>query len=53
MKDKDFLQWIHDRLEHVHEEERNMDYMFKLRSIIQSYDPDKVTPDNPPLDTES
>lgn len=53
MKDKDFLQWIHDRLEHVHEEERDMDYMCKLRSIIHNYDPDKVTPNNPQLGTES
>jgi hypothetical protein len=37
MSDKDFLQWILSRLEHVHGENPNYDYMQKLRAIINSY----------------
>jgi|WetSurMetagenome_2_1015567.scaffolds.fasta_scaffold998242_2 hypothetical protein len=32
--DKEFLQWIHDRLEFVHNENHNYDYMIRLRKII-------------------
>lgn len=34
MTDREFLTWIHERLEYVHEENPNMDYMWKLRSVI-------------------
>lgn len=34
MKDRDFLIWIHERLEHVHNENRFVDYMHKLRAVI-------------------
>ena len=44
MKDRDFLMWIHERLEHVHKEDPCIDYMRKLRSIIELYDPHKVSP---------
>ena len=44
MKDKVFLQWIHDRLTDVHKENENLDYMHKLRAVIDSIDPDKDTP---------
>ncbi len=44
MKDKRFLQGIHDRLEKVHGEKREMDYMHKLRAIINAYPKDKETP---------
>jgi hypothetical protein len=37
MSDKDFLQWIHSRLEHVHGENPNYDYMHWLQKIIDSY----------------
>jgi hypothetical protein len=37
MSDKDFLQWILSRLEHVHGENPNYDYMQKLQAIINSY----------------
>ena len=38
MKDKQFLIFIHDRLEKVHGENRNIDYMHKLRAIIYNTD---------------
>ena len=41
MKDRDFLKWIHERLEHVHHESPLMDYMHKLRAIIATTDPEK------------
>jgi hypothetical protein len=34
MEDKEFLQWIHDRLIDVHGENPNFDYMHRLRTII-------------------
>lgn len=36
MNDKDFLQWVHGRLVNVHGENKNVDYMLKLQSIIDS-----------------
>jgi len=47
MKDKEFLQWIWERLHHVHNENENYDYMHKLASIIGEYDKDKTTPNIP------
>jgi hypothetical protein len=44
MSDKEFLQWIHDRLALVHGENESLDYMWKLRSIISSTQIDKITP---------
>lgn len=44
MKDREFLTWIHERLVHVHNENNNMDYMWKLRSIIQSIPEDQASP---------
>ena len=44
MKDRDFLMWLHERLEHVHGESPVVDYMYKLRAIIQATDPEKTTP---------
>ena len=43
MSDRDFLMWIHERLEHVHGEKPIVDYMHKLRCIIHSMDADTVT----------
>lgn len=43
MKDKEFLCWIHERLEHVHGESPLTDYMHKLRAIIKSTPEDKET----------
>ncbi len=44
MNDKDFLQWIYDRLKYQYNENINVDYMSKLKCIIEDYDNDKVTP---------
>lgn len=43
MKDRDFLIWLHERLSHVHEEIETMDYMHKLRAIIISTEPNKIS----------
>ena len=40
MKDRDFLIWIHERLEHVHGENPHYGFMHRLRCII------RATPDN-------
>jgi hypothetical protein len=34
MRDKDFLQWILDRLVHVHNENPHVDYILKLQAIV-------------------
>ena len=34
LPESEFLQWIHDRLQHVHNESQNMDYMIRLRHFI-------------------
>jgi len=44
MKDRDFLCWIHEKLEHDHGERRTVDYMHKLRSIIAATPPEQNTP---------
>lgn len=44
MTDKQFLTWIHERLVHVHNENNCMDYMWKLRAIIQATPDEQVTP---------
>lgn len=36
MSDKDFLTWIYERLEHVHGENPRVDYMRRLRMIIEN-----------------
>ncbi len=44
MKDREFLIWIHERLEHVHGENPLTDYMHKLRAVICSIHPATETP---------
>jgi hypothetical protein len=44
MTDKEFLIWLHARLTDAHGEKPITDYMHKLRAIIKSTDPSKVTP---------
>ncbi len=44
MKDKEFLQWLYSRLADLYEENPNTDYMHILKSIIDNYDEDKITP---------
>ncbi len=36
MTDREFLMWLHERLEHVHSESPLVDYMHRLRAIIVS-----------------
>lgn len=36
MKDREFLMWLHERLEHVHGENDLLDYMHRLRAIIRA-----------------
>ena len=38
MKDSEILQWLHNRLVNVHGENRNYDYMHKMREIITQVD---------------
>lgn len=44
MKDKEFLIWIHERLEYVYGESPVVDYMHKLRAIIKATPADRITP---------
>lgn len=44
MKDREFLIWLHERLEHVHGESPIVDYMHKLRAIIKATDGKQRTP---------
>ncbi len=34
MKNKEFLQWIYNRMVNVHKENPNVDYMWKFKEII-------------------
>jgi hypothetical protein len=44
MNDREFLIWLHARLEKVHGEDPLVDYMRKLRAIIRATPKDKLTP---------
>lgn len=44
MKDKEFLQWIYNRLEIYFEVDARADYMSKLRAVIKATDPKQLTP---------
>lgn len=44
MTDKEFLQWLYERLIYIHKENSAYDYMWKLRAIINATPLDKVTP---------
>jgi len=52
MKDKQYLQWIYERLKYVHGEDYHVDYMGKLRSIIAATPEDQVTPNAISFDKE-
>jgi len=43
MTDREFLAWIHERLEHVHHENPHVDYMHALRAIVLATPPDRRT----------
>jgi len=44
MKDREYLMWLHERLEHVHGESSLVDYMHKLRAIIRVTPEKRETP---------
>lgn len=44
MTDREFLIWLHERLEYVHKEDSLYDYMHRLRAIIKNTPKDKITP---------
>lgn len=44
MKDREYLMWLHERLEHVHGESPLVDYMHKLRAIIRATPEKRETP---------
>ena len=44
MKDKEFLEWLRDRLHFHYGENLNVDYMLKLQAIIDGTDEDQLTP---------
>ena len=43
MRDKLFLIWLHQRLLNKHRENKEYDFMYKLRSIIHEYPEDKAS----------
>lgn len=46
MKDRDFLIWLHARLETVHGERSIVDYMHKLRAVITAIPAEQDTPND-------
>ena len=46
MKDKEFLEWIYDRLAIRYEEDERSDYMYKFRAIIRATDENQITPNS-------
>lgn len=44
MKDRDFLLWLHERLDYIHNESPRMNYMRKLRCIATAIPADQETP---------
>lgn len=44
MTDREFLDWLHQRLKFVHGEDERVDYMRKLRAIIDATPDDVLTP---------
>ncbi len=46
MKDREFLIWLHARLQFAHGESAIVDYMHRLRAIIASMPADQETPND-------
>lgn len=44
MDDKQFLRWMYNRLKNVHQENPNVDYMFRLNSMAKATEESKRTP---------
>lgn len=47
---KEFLEWVYDRLVHVYNEPKNVDYMIKFRGVLDNiywkYTSEELPPDN-------
>ena len=43
MKDKEFLNWLADRLIHVYGESEFTDFVIKLKAIARNADPDQIS----------
>ena len=43
MKDKEFLEWLRDRMNHRYGDSLNLDFMLKLQAIINATPVDKMT----------
>lgn len=43
MRDRDFLAWLHERLEYVLKIDPTTDYMHKLRAIVLQTDSEKCS----------
>lgn len=43
MEDREFLIWLHYRITEVYKERPGMDFMWKLRSIIEAIPKDQIT----------
>ena len=37
MTDKEYLQWIHDRIVNVYGENENVDFLFRMKEIIETF----------------
>jgi hypothetical protein len=44
MSDKEFLQWVYNRLVHLHKENPRLDYMLRLWAIIEATSQNQETP---------
>jgi hypothetical protein len=44
MYDREFLLWLYERLIHIYDENPNIDYMCKLKCIINKMNPEQFTP---------
>lgn len=42
MTDRQFLEWIHARLEFIHGENPNVDYMLRLKRIIAAMEEPRI-----------
>lgn len=45
-KDKEFLNWLVDRLVNVYNENPNTDFVHKLRAIANNTDPEQISINN-------
>jgi hypothetical protein len=53
MDDKEFLSWIHNRIVYVYGENPLVDFVQRLRKIVENYDNEKIDNWAPMKDSES